>query len=219
MADSALRYAFEILSMSPEERLNIIDLTSARKAMKRLATESRLALKAISDPAFKTKWHLAEKSRSEARAKRNQERTKDELDRQAYFQSPEGKAELKAQKKLKAELPKEPGKRAVKIAQALDDSKTLKSFFDTVKISGRAIGDVHYRELHQLRQEGLFEGALCDQILRHARPNTNVTIRQIMNEETLTRYVAVAKEAVKRVEREGVDNIFGTKKWSWQVHA
>ena len=217
MADRILSYGYSVVTMDQEARLDIIDLSAARKAVKKLLKEARAANRELHDPAFSKKWHEHERARAERRLANNTEESKANWEKLAYRQTPEGKAEIAAQTQLKAELPADPVKKTLRIAKALDVTKHFESLYDVIKVGGRAIGDVHYRELDKLREEGLFEAALCDQILRHARPNNNIAVPDVDSEEKLREFERIARLAVQHVQREGIEKIVSGQKWSWRV--
>lgn len=220
MADRILSYGYSVVTMDDAARLDIIDLTSARKAVHALLKRTRAVEKALRDPVFTKKWNDGERARAERRSTQAAEKHKEDWEKQSYRKTPEGKAQLAAQKQIKAELPKDKGEAAVKIAKALDVTKKFGSLYDSIKLGGRSIGDVHYRELDKLRQEGLYEGALCDQILRYARPNNNAAIRDIIKEDVLKGFELAARDAVRKIENEGIETVIlgnTAKKWSWKV--
>lgn len=79
--------------------------------------------------------------------------------------------------------------------------RVVTSLFDTVKIGGKAVGNVWYSELSAIRKAGTFEAALAHQILSHAKPAEDVKVRDMINERVLVKMVAAANEAADRTTK------------------
>lgn len=75
------------------------------------------------------------------------------------------------------------------------------SLFDSVMLGGKAVGNVWYSELAAIRKAGTFEASLAHQILCHGSPSKDVKVRDMINEKTLLKMVAAAKEAAERTTK------------------
>lgn len=72
--------------------------------------------------------------------------------------------------------------------------------FETIKVGGKAIGDLWHSELEHLRNKGAFEAALLQAILHHCQPAKDMKVRDLVTPEKLAQFVADANRAVNRVK-------------------
>lgn len=85
-------------------------------------------------------------------------------------------------------------------AKMAEIGKAVVCIFETIKVGGKAIGDLWHSELEHLRNKGAFEAALLQAILHHCQPAKDMKVRDLVTPEKLAQFVADANRAVNRVK-------------------
>lgn len=81
--------------------------------------------------------------------------------------------------------------------QQTQAAKAAIALYDSVKMLGRAVGDIWYHELNAMRSESAFAASLADQLLRHGRPSQPTRIRDFVNQKTLASMIKKAEQSAK----------------------
>lgn len=189
-----LNIAVAFLSGTPERRCTLkVERWLVRRALEFILKRAQEELEEITRPEreaeskriFKQRRRL-EKKRTEAQRKR------DEIRSSAVLASEMAKtpAQVAAE-----ELEIEARNAAFRAA-----GKAHQSVYDSVKIGGRAVGSIWHSELVGLRNKGAFEAALCDSILRHAKPSEDRQVHDMISQNQLAAFVAAAKQAAERAK-------------------
>ena len=78
----------------------------------------------------------------------------------------------------------------------------LSVYRTTIKLAGRNVDDIYFSELPAIAKAGIYEGYLATALMRHAKPATDVKVRDLVTAAQLAKYHSDALAAVERIGRE-----------------
>ena len=114
----------------------------------------------------------------------------------AYCQRTIPKFESKQRQSINLQKSTERWQRKVKAYNsivAVKVEKEIEEIFDTIKIRGKAIGNIWYHELPDYKILGEFEASLCDALLQFATPTKECLVRDLISAKHLKKLVNEAR--------------------------